>query len=142
MVGDWTFQTEASVAPGETPTRETGRERVRSLGGVWVVCEGRDDGGAHESMMTLGFDPQRGRFVGTFVSSTMTHLWRYEGTLDPDGRGVTFDTEGPSLTDDRRMGRYRDTIAFQSDDHRTLTSRFLADDGEWRAFMTAHYRRA
>ncbi|MBF0393904.1 MAG: DUF1579 family protein, partial [Alphaproteobacteria bacterium] len=29
----------------------------------------------------------------------------------------------------------------ESDDHRVLTSAVLTDDGTWRQFMTAHYRR-
>lgn len=39
------------------------------------------------------------------------------------------------------MGKYRDVIELVSDDHRTLTSHVLGDDGTWRKFMTAHYRR-
>ena len=39
------------------------------------------------------------------------------------------------------MAKYQDVIEFKSDDHRVLTSRTLGDDGQWREFMTAHYRR-
>ena len=39
------------------------------------------------------------------------------------------------------MAKYQDVITFLSDDHRTLTARTLGEDGEWRPFMTAHYRR-
>jgi hypothetical protein len=33
------------------------------------------------------------RFVGTFVGSTMTHLWVNEGVLEAAGRALTLDTE-------------------------------------------------
>ncbi len=44
-------------------------------------------GGMATTTMTLGFDPDRGHFTGTFVGSMMTHLWLHQGTPDPD-RGV------------------------------------------------------
>jgi hypothetical protein len=71
----------------------------------------------------------------------MTHLWVYDGALDAAQRVLTLDTEGPSMTADGRMAKYRDAIEFKSDDHRVLTSHVLGDDGTWRGFMTAHYRR-
>jgi hypothetical protein len=91
--------------------------------------------------MTLGYDPARGKFVGTFVASMMTHLWVYEGTLDSAGKVLTLDTEGPGMAGDGKMVKYKDVIEFKSDDHRTLTSHMLGDDGKWQQFMTAHYRR-
>ena len=71
----------------------------------------------------------------------MTHLWLYEGSLDAAGRVLTLDAEGPSMTGDGKMAKYQDIITFESDDHRVLASRMLGDDGAWRQFMTAHYRR-
>ena len=70
----------------------------------------------------------------------MTHLWRYDGSLDAAGRILTLDTEGPSWTGDG-TAKYKDIIEIVSDDHRTLTSRMLGDDGQWNEFMKAHYRR-
>jgi len=122
----------------------TGTESVRSLGGLWTVGEGRgntpDDGEA-TSLMTLGYDPQKKRFVGTFVASGMTHLWHYEGLLDASRKVLTLDTEGPSFAGDGKMVRYQDIIEIKSADHRTLTSRMLGEDGEWREVVTAQYRR-
>jgi hypothetical protein len=99
-------------------------------------------GGPMTSIMTLGYDPQKERFVGTFIASMMTHLWPYEGTLDAAGKVLTLDSEGPSFTGDGRVVKYQDVIEWKSDDHRTLSSRALGDDGKWGLFfMTAHYRR-
>jgi hypothetical protein len=91
--------------------------------------------------MTLGYDPQRKKFVGTFVASEMTHLWVYEGELDTTGRRLTLDTEGPGMAGDGAMSKYQDIIEFVSDDHRTLTSRVRGEDGTWKEFMSAQYRR-
>jgi Protein of unknown function (DUF1579) len=145
MVGEWTYKSEAPMGPDQPPSKFTGTESVRSLGGVWVLCEGRgaeaEAAGPDTTIMTLGYDPSKQRYVGTFIGSMMTYMWVYEGELDPAGKVLTLDAEGPSFTAEGKMAKYKDSIEFISDDHRTLTSRFLGDDGEWHHFMTAHYRR-
>ena len=145
LVGNWTAEMEMSMGPGEPPMRSTGTDRVRSLGGLWVVCDGEgqmpDKDGKAYSLMTLGYDPRQQRFVGTFIVSVMTHLWVYVGTLDQAGNKLTLDTEGPGMADQAKLEKYRDVIEFLNDDHRTLTSFHLGDDGQWNQFMTAHYRR-
>lgn len=73
--------------------------------------------------MTLGFDPAKGRFVGSFIASMMSMMWLYEGSLDAEGKSLVLDTEGPSMTGDGSMAKYQDVITFLSPDHRTLTSR-------------------
>jgi hypothetical protein len=57
LIGEWTFETEATMAPGEPPIKFKGTESVRSLGGVWVLCEGQGEmpgGGIGLTIMTLG----------------------------------------------------------------------------------------
>lgn len=144
LVGEWTSEAEATMGPDKPPEKFTGTESVRSLGGLWILAEGRGEmpgGGAATTLLTLGYDPQKKRFVGTFIGSMMTHLWVYDGALDADGKALTLDTEGPSMAAEGKMVKYQDVIEFKSDDHRTLTSRMLGDDGEWHTFMTANYRR-
>lgn len=146
LAGEWTWESEMPMASGEPPTKHTGRESVRSLGGVWVLCEGRSESGETPgdtgTVMTLGYDPVRKRFVGTFIASMMTHLWIYDGELDPAGKALTLYAEGPSFTEEGKMAKYKDMITLESDDHRVLTSHFQDGDGNWQEFMTAHYRRA
>lgn len=144
LVGEWTYEVETPAKPGEPPEQPKGTESVRSLGGLWILAEGQGkmpDGGAATTMMTLGYDPQRKRYVGTWVGSMMTYLWVYDGALDEAGTVLMLDSEGPSMSDDGTTAKYRDTIEFESDDHRVMTSHVLRDDGTWHGFMTAHYRR-
>jgi hypothetical protein len=145
LVGDWTSEMEAAMEPGQPPSTFRGTETVRSLGGLWTVGEGRGEmpgDGTALTIMTLGYDPQIQRFVGTFVGSMMTHMWVYEGRLDADEKVLTLDTEGPNFAPGGKgAAKYKDTIEFLSDDHRTLTSQVLGEDGLWHQFMTAHYRR-
>lgn len=142
LVGEWTYEHECIMGPDQPPMKATGIDTVRSLGGLWMLCEGKGEmpgGGTATSIMTLGYDPAKKRFVGTFIASIMTHLWIYEGTLE--GNVLTLDCEGPSFAGDGTMARYQDIIEFKSDDHRTLSSQVLGADGKWNRFMTAHYRR-
>jgi hypothetical protein len=147
LVGEWTFEGECSMGPDQPPMKNTGVESVRSLGGLWTIGEGRgempDGGGPMTSIMTLGYDPQKGTFVGSFVASMMTHLWIYErGTLDASGKVLTLDARGPSFSGDGTMADYQDMIELLGDDHRTLSSRVRGEDGTWSpVFMSAHYRR-
>ena len=142
LVGEWTYESECSMGPDQPPGKFRGSERVRSIGGAWVMCEGQGEmpgGGTGTMVMTLGYDPAKKRYVGTFIGSMMGNLWVYDGGRDGDM--LTLDADGPSFTDLGKTAKYKDTIAFKGDDHRTLTSAFLGDDGKWHQFMTATYRR-
>ncbi len=124
--------------------KTTGQEVVRSLGGLWVIGEGSGDtpdGGSCDSVMTLGYDPQAKRFVGSYIASVMTHFWPYLGSLDESRKILTLDSEGPNFSGDGTMAKYQDIIEIVTPDHRTLTARVQVEDGTWQQFMTAHYRR-
>ena len=142
LVGDWSSDAQMSMEPAGGSSR--GSETVRTLGDLWVLCEGTGEmpgGGIAKMLMTLGYDPAKQRFIGTWVGSMMTHMWIYEGSLDATQRILTLESEGPSMSGDGTIGRYRDVIELLGDDHRTLTSHALGPDGQWQQFMTVHYRR-
>jgi hypothetical protein len=144
LVGEWTYESEMVMEPGKPPEKSGGTERVRSLGGLWIVAEGQGEmpsGGPATMLMTLGYDPQTKRFVGTWVGSMMTHLWVYDGALDAAERVLALESDGPSMADDGKTARYRDALELKSDDHRTLISSVRGDDGKWKQFMTVNYRR-
>lgn len=144
LVGEWSFEVECIMGPDQPPSKSSGIEIVRSIGELWTVAEGRGEMpgcGPATTVMTLGYDPQKQRFVGTFVGSMMTYLWVYDGELDAAARVLTLNAEGPGMAGDGKMVRYNDVIEFKSDDHRVLTSQMLDEGGTWRRFMTAHYRR-
>jgi hypothetical protein len=144
LVGEWEYEFELPAETDEPMGKEKGTESVRSLGGVWIVGEGQGkmpDGDPATTLLTLGYDPEKKRFVGTWIGSMMTHLWIYDGELDATGRVLTLDSEGPRMDGKKGMAHYQDVIEFKSEDHRTLTARVLGDDGKWQQMMMAHYRR-
>ena len=141
LVGEWTIEGEGQGPLGEPPHKSSGTERVRTIGDLWIVGEGEMEmaGEAGTTLLTLGYDPQKKRFVGTWVGSMMSNLWVYEGSLV--GNVLTLDCEGPSFEGDGKTSRYRDIHEIKSDDQRELRSEILGDDGKWTQFMTATYRR-
>ena len=144
LVGEWKYENEYRMGPDQPPGKGSGSESVRSLGGLWTISEGTgemQEGGEFKSIMTLGFDPEAKRFVGTFVASMMTYLWPYNGSLDSEEKVLTLDSEGPSFSGDGSMAKYQDIIEFVSEDHRIMSSQFLGPDGMWIMFMTTHYHR-
>ena len=100
LVGEWTYETEAIVQPGKPPEKFAGTESVRSLGSVWVLCEGWGEmpgGGTATTIMTLGYDPVKKRFVGTFIGSMMTNLWVYRRRIGPSSQSAHAGLRGPEL---------------------------------------------
>lgn len=144
LIGEWAYEGEATMEPGKPAEKFKGTESVQSLGGLWIQANGKGempDGDTAMMVMTLGFNPQTKRYVGTWIGSMMTHLWLYDGELDVAEKVLTLNSEGPAMCTSDAMTKYRDVIEIVSDDHRTLNSHMLDDDGEWRPFMRADYRR-
>ena len=144
LIGEWTIEGEAAMEPGKPTEKYEGTLSVRSLGGLWILGECEGDMpcvGPATTLMTLGYNPQKNRFVGTFIGSMMTHLWIYDGVLDEGQRVLSLDTEGPCMTGEAKMAKFKDVIEFKNDDHWVMTSHMLGEDGNWNEFMTANYRR-
>jgi hypothetical protein len=142
LVGEWTMNVPTEA--GQEASNVEWSESVRSLHGLWVIAEGHGEmpgGGATTTVMTLGYDPRKQRYVGTWVGSMMTHLWFYEGALDETGKVLTLDTEGPDFATEGKLAKYQDIITLEDDGRRVLTSRMLTEDGTWKPIMSAEYRR-
>src|SRR5687767_12511913 len=100
LVGEWTYETDVPAQGDQPATKAIGAERIRSLGGLWVLAEGQGEmpgGGPATTLMTLGYDTDKKRFVGTWIGSMMTHLWVYDGELDSNEKILTLNSEGPSM---------------------------------------------
>jgi hypothetical protein len=145
LLGEWTFDSEMEMGPGQPAMKGGGRESVRAMGGFWILGEascqmpGSDEKGT--MLTTLGYDPKQNAFVGSWVGSMMTNMWVYKGTLDASQKVLTLDTEGPSFSGDGKLARYQDVITIKNKDERTLHSQTRQEDGSWKRFMIATYRR-
>lgn len=129
------------------PTSRLKISRGRNACARWEVfgccpkVSARYPAAAWRLLMTLGYDPQKQKYVGTWIGSMMAHLWLYEGTLDAEGKVLTLNSEGPNCADEGKLATFKDVIEFPNDYQRVHSSYLLGDDGEWSRVMTTNYRR-
>ncbi|MBB2754639.1 UNVERIFIED_ORG: hypothetical protein GGI57_005375 [Rhizobium aethiopicum] len=137
LIGEWTVT--APEMSGDEPWTET----VRSLHGIWWVAEGTGrmpDGKQGTSILTLGYNAAKGKYVGSWIGSMMDYMWVYEGELDASGNILDLYTTGPDFNSEG-LADYREQIAFVDADHRTFISSVKQADGSWKQFMEARYTR-
>ena len=143
LVGTWNVETEMMMPDGKTE-RAKGTETVKMLGDLWALGEGKGqmpNGESMEYRSGMGYDVSFKQYRGFWIASVSSHLWKYECELSPDGKKLTMNCVGPDMMKDGETANYRDTIEFQDDDHRTLTSTGQQENGEWMQFMKASYTR-
>jgi hypothetical protein len=115
--------------------RTTGTLSVRPIGGLWIQGDLREAGDPQLSVITLGFDPGRGRFVGTFVSSMQAAQWLYDGELDEATDVLVLDSEGESMAGDGSRALYHDIFELLGADRFVFRSETQTPAGEWVGFM-------
>ena len=143
FVGEWTYDVTAEPKPGEPAEKFTGTESIRAIGGLWIQCEGKGtspDGTPATMMLTLGYDPKKGKYVGTWFGSMMDYLWVYEGTRE--GNVLTLRTTGPNFGPEGGTANYREVIEWKGPAERTFTSYMEQADGTSKQLMSMTYRKA
>jgi hypothetical protein len=139
LAGEWASEMECTMEPGKPPMKNKMTEKARSIGGFWLVSEGSGEamGTPFSSILTLGYDTEKKKFIGTWVDSMTSTIWNYEGTLAADGKTLTLNTEGPCPMQGGKVCKFKEVIVFQDKDHRTFTSSVQGEDGTWTTIMNA-----
>lgn len=141
-VGEWSVEGEMYPAPGAEPIRSKGAEVVRPLGDLWIIGESEGTmpgGGSYSALLTAGFNPKTGRFVGSWIGSMSGYLWVYDGWLGGDE--LTLEAQGESCLQPGTMTTYRDITRLVSDNERRFRATLLNPDGQWQEIMSLVYRR-
>lgn len=143
FVGEWETESHAPAAAGQPAMTCKGTMRTRMLGGFWVVSESQVEamGTTVNAVLTVGYDPQAKKYVGTWVDSLTNHLWKYEGAVDETGKKLTLEATGPNCMAPGKEARFRDAYEFTSKDEIRVTSSAQGEDGQWITFMTGTARR-
>lgn len=143
FVGSWTSEGECSGGPDSEPMENRAEVESRMLGERWVVNEITVNAGgmAVVGVQTIGYDPTKKKYVGTWIDSMQNHLWVYEGSYDEATKTLTLEAMGPNLMAGGELVPFRDSYRFVSEDR--IESRSVAQgaDGEWVPFMTGEMRR-
>ena len=131
------------AGPGVPEMKCEGKVTGRMLGGYWLVNEMKSNLGEVEmqALQTVGYDPEKKKYVGTWVDNMMNLMWHYEGSVDESGKILTLEAEGPNMMGGEGKSKYRDVYEFKSDDEIAATSQVQGPDGEWVTFMNGTYKR-
>jgi hypothetical protein len=143
FAGEWETEAVAYLEPGKPPIKCKGTESARTVGGFWMIAEnkGKFMDMPVTGVMTLGYDTEKKKYVGTWICSMTNYLWTYEGTVDSSGKILTLEAEGPCPMSPGKLVKFRDVTEFKSKDHKVLTSSMQAEDGKWVTFATIDCRR-
>jgi len=96
-VGTWDATVEMFMAPGGAPSVSKGTETVTMMGGFWQISEFKSEmmGQPFEGRGTMGYDPAKKKYVGTWVDSMTPGYHTVEGTYDAATKTLTGTMEGP-----------------------------------------------
>ncbi|QEG34987.1 DUF1579 domain-containing protein [Bythopirellula goksoeyrii] len=141
--GEWATSSKATASPDAPAMDCSGTMKSRQVGGFWVVNEMQGDIGGVDfnAVQTLGYDPAKKKYVGTWVDSMTDHLWQYEGTVDESGKKLSLVAEGPDMMGTGKMAKYRDSYEFKTRNLVVATAEMMDDKGEWVTFMTGEMKR-
>jgi len=140
FVGDWKSDVEMVMDPAQPPMKTQGSERLAMFGDYWLLSEGKNDSFPYAFRLTLGFDAQKGKYVGTWIDTMAGYLWTYEGGVDATGDRLTLETEGPWPGSPEKRVKFREVTQFKGNDLRVFTSSRLEGD-TWVTHLTVTARR-
>jgi hypothetical protein len=137
-VGTWDATTEIRPSREGPVERSTGvATSRRACGGRWLLTDYRSDTG-FEGHGVYGWDPARGKYVGTWVDNLRGFIAVSEGEWDSATRTMTFVTE--ATVGDRTL-RWRETTETRDRDTQVFRSFMPGPDGREFELMTVTYRR-
>ncbi|MCA9184459.1 MAG: DUF1579 domain-containing protein [Pirellulaceae bacterium] len=143
FVGQWTTTSKGSMGPDQPPMECSGTVEGRMIGELWIVNEMQStpQGIPMQGLQTIGYDPAKKKYVGTWIDSMLHHMWQYEGTVDKSGTKLTLEAEGPNFMSEGKLTKFRDAYEFKTPNLIIVTSSMLGDDGQWVTFMTGECQR-
>ena len=143
FVGQWKSNAEGLAGPDQPPIKCEGTMNYRMLGELWLVSDFKAEvmGTTTNAVQTIGYDPAKKKYVGTWIDSMNNTMWQYAGSVDESGKILTLEAEGPNFMAEGKLTKFKDTYEFKSPDHIVAASSMLGEDGKWVTFMTGNMRR-
>lgn len=143
LAGDWEAEGEVHVDADKPPLKTKGTEHARMVGKLWLLAEGH--GQFMEmpvsSVLTVGYDPQKKKYIGTWIDSMTAYLWTYEGSLDEERQALTLISEGPCPMRPGEMSKFKEVIELKNKNLKVFTSSMQEENGEWTKLVTVRYHR-
>ena len=138
LVGEWDSDCEMFMEEGKPSKKSKGTESGKMVGDFWAVME--NEGKPFVGVFTLGFDPEKKQYVGTWYDNMSHYLWQYQGKADSSGKTITFETEGPCFSEGGKIMKVREILELKTPEHKVFTS-MVEKDGKWVKGMVINYRK-
>jgi hypothetical protein len=89
--GSWESTAKFRMSADQPWSESKGTETNRMMGGFWLVSEWKGDmmGQTFQGIGATGYDPNKKKYVGSWVDSMAPYLSTGEGTLDAGGKVLT-----------------------------------------------------
>jgi hypothetical protein len=132
FAGDW----DVTVSIGGTDAKATATYKM-DLGGFWLVEQFRGEfaGQKFEGRGTLGYDPIKKKFIGTWTDSMSPSLIVLEGAFKD--KTLTSTGEGPGM--DGKITKLKNVYEFQDKD--TIVFRMYEVGDKEKEMMKLTYKR-
>lgn len=136
FAGDW----DCTVNFMGKESKATARNR-RILGGFWLVenFKGEFLNMPFEGRGTTGYDPNKKKYVSTWIDSTGPSLMTMAGEFDKDHKTFTETGEGPN--EQGKLTKYKSVYEFKDDDTYVFTMNSVADGKDQEVFKITYHRK-
>ena len=139
--GTWTVKGKFTMPDGST-MEEDGVETASLVGdGLWLVFDNKSRmmGKPFHGHGVMGYDPEKKKYVGTWVDSMIDYLIVFEGT--GDGKTITTHYEMKDCMNPGKTMRIKQVHEIQDADHHKMTAYFPSPDGKEFPGMVLEYTR-
>jgi len=138
-VGVWDATVEMFMDPGAPPAVSKGTDTVTMLGGFWQLSEFKSEmmGQPFEGRGTMGYDPAKKKYVGTWVDTMTPGYYTVEGSYDAATKTLTATMEGPDPSG--HAAKTKETTEWKDPDTRVFT--MYAPDGKAVGMRITYKRR-
>ena len=143
FLGDWETESEMMQGPNQPPMKCKGQLHASALGKMWLVANVENDimGTKMNAQFTLGYDPEKNKYVGTWIDSIMNHMWQYNGWVEDGGKTLILEAEGPNMMEPGKTAKFRDVYIFKSPDQMETKAMMQQEDGKWITLATGSSKR-
>jgi hypothetical protein len=140
-VGTWDATVESYMPGAPTPMTSKGTETNSLLGGLWLVTDFKAEmmGTPFQGHGVTGYDPNKKKYVGTWVDTMSSGLLLSESSWDAATKTMTGTTEGPDMSG--QVQKMKSVVTYKDPDTRVFTMSGTGPDGKDVKFMTITYKR-
>ncbi len=135
--GVWDAEIIMSSPDGKTAS--TGVETVKMVGELWTISSFEYEfmGVPTQGHGTMGYDPSKGKYVGTWIESTNPHMSTMEGEYDEEKKAVVYQMKSNDAGGNEM--EFRVITATQDETHRTFELHAKIDEDQFVKVLEMNY---